>query len=346
MARFGLFLHASDREVDRARLFDQMADEAVMAESAGFDACMIAEHHQSPKGHYPAPLMLAAAIAARTKRIRVGSSVLLAPLYHPVHLAEESAMVDMISGGRLILGMGIGYSDRDFAPFGVPIQERASRMEDCARFLAHAWTDDDVTFKGRHFQCENVSVHPKPVQQPRPPIWLGGGVPKALERAARYGDGWIGVPFYDVAGVAENARYYRAAAAALGRSATVVLRRDAWVADSRARAIMEYQPAIQSFQRFMGELNSDDQWFRDLRSRDVGEELLSDHLLLGTPDDCTRIAKRYVEEAGVDWFIVRFRHPDGPPHDQVMRSIELFGREVISKIGDKGPIAPTVNAVA
>lgn len=344
MARFGLFLHASDRQIPRARLFDELAEEAVLAEEVGFDACLIAEHHQSPNGHYPTPLMLAAGIAARTHRIRVGTSVLLAPLYHPVHLAEESAMVDVISSGRLILGMGIGYSSRDFDPFGVPLAERASRMEDQIEFLTRAWTEDHVTFEGRHYQIKDVSVAPKPVQQPRPPIWLGGAVPKALERAGRLGDAWIGFPFFDVEGVAERAALYRKTAAAHRRPSVVALRRDGWIAESREAAVAEYRPAIESFQRFMKELHSHDDWFTELQNRDVREELVSDRLLLGSPDDCIRTARRYIEEAGVDWFIMRFRHPDGPSHEQVMRAITLFGREVISKVAAGESVGPMAAA--
>jgi len=346
VARFALFLHASDRGTAPERRFDEMADEAAMAESVGFDGCMIAEHHQSPDGHYPAPLMLAAGIAARTKRIRVGSSVLLAPLYHPVHLAEESATVDLISSGRLILGMGIGYSDRDFDPFGVPQKERATRMEDCVAFLKRAWTEDDVTFEGRHFRFEGLSIHPKPVQRPRPPIWLGGDVPAALRRAARLGDGWIGFPFYDLETLQARAGAYRAAAAEFGTRPTVVLRRDGWVAEDRATAIADYQPAIRSFQRFMNELDSDDPWFRDMQERKIGEETTSDRLILGSPEDCVRALRRYIDGAGVEWFIMRFRQPDGPAHDKVMKAIELFGRAVIPHVRDEGPIGPLVHPLA
>ncbi|MCB1739521.1 MAG: LLM class flavin-dependent oxidoreductase [Gammaproteobacteria bacterium] len=337
MARFGLFLHASDRQVPRDRLFEELSEEAVLAESVGFEACLIAEHHQSPNGHYPAPLMLAAAIAARTQRIRVGSSVLLAPLYHPVHLAEESAMLDVISSGRAILGLGIGYSPRDFDPFGVSLGERASRMEDHLRFLKQAWTRDHVSFDGKHYSFEDVSIHPKPVQQPHPPIWVGGAVPRAIDRAARYGDAWIGFPFYDVDGVAERAKLYRERAAVHGRGATVALRRDVWVAQDRDTAFAEYRPAIESFQRFMRELHSADAWFRELHDRDAQEQVVTERLLLGTPEDCVRTARRYIEQAGVDWFIMRFRQPDGPSHEKVMRAIELFGREVVSKLAPATP---------
>ena len=343
MARFALFLHASDRGVPPEYVFEEMMAEAALAEEVGFEACMLAEHHQSPEGHYPRALSLASAIGARTSRIKVGTSVLLAPLYHPVHLAEECAMVDLITKGRLILGLGIGYAERDFTPFGVPLKERASRLEEVVTFLRRAWTEEQVTFAGRHYEFTDVSVVPKPVQQPHPPIWIGGDVAAGLERAGRLGDGWIGVNYLGPEARSERARLYRASAARHGRPATVAIRRDGWVAEDRATALREYRPAVASFQRFLRGFESGDAWFQVVRDMDVDEELLGDRLLIGTPDDCVATARRYVEAAGVEWFVMRFRHPEGPSHEKVMRAIELFGREVIPRLAEVHPPAATMN---
>lgn len=341
MARFALFLHASDRGTAPERLFDEMMAEAALAEEVGFEACMLAEHHQSPEGHYPRALTLAAAIGARTSRIKVGTSVLLAPLYHPVHLAEECAMVDLVTKGRLILGVGIGYAERDFAPFGVSRKERASRLEELVTFLRRAWTEESVSFAGRHHRFDDVSVVPKPLQRPHPPIWIGGDVRAGLERAGRLGDGWIGVNYQGPEAMAERARVYRASAVRHGRPATVAIRRDGWVAEDRAAAMRDYGPAVASFQRFLREFDSGDAWFKVVRDMDVDDELTGDRLLIGTPDDCIATARKYIETAGVDWFVMRFRHPEGPSHEKVMRAIELFGREVIPKLADVRPPAAT-----
>src|SRR3990170_5010778 len=127
MAEYGIFLHVADRGRDDLHgLFEEVCAEAQLAEEVGFGSCMIAEHHQSLGGHFPSPLVWAAGIAARTTRIKIGPSVLLLPLYHPVHVAEDAAMVDIISGGRLILGLGIGYQDVDYAAFGMLPRERVS----------------------------------------------------------------------------------------------------------------------------------------------------------------------------------------------------------------------------
>src|ERR671939_608785 len=119
--------------------FEQTIQECERAEAAGFDSVWLGEHHNSPV-LYPSPLLGLAAIAARTQRVRLGTGVLLLPLYHPVAVAEEGAMVDLISGGRLTLGVGVGYAEEDFAAFGVSVKQRASRLEEGVSLLHRLWT--------------------------------------------------------------------------------------------------------------------------------------------------------------------------------------------------------------
>src|SRR6267142_5175901 len=106
-------------------------------------------------------------------------------------VAEEGAMVDMISGGRLILGVGVGYAPEEFAAFGVPLRERGSRMDEAEPLIERLWCEDKVTHAGRHYRVTNATVSPRPVQRPRPPIWFGGWVEPAIPRAVRLGDVWL-----------------------------------------------------------------------------------------------------------------------------------------------------------
>ncbi len=116
--------------------------------------------------------MLLAALAARTRRIRLGTSILLSPLYKPVQLAETASMVDAISKGRLVLGLGLGYQPQDFRQFGVPFDQRVSRFGAGIEVLRRAWTQERFSFVGRRYQFDDVAVYPRPVQSPHPPIWL------------------------------------------------------------------------------------------------------------------------------------------------------------------------------
>ncbi|HTT77348.1 MAG TPA: LLM class flavin-dependent oxidoreductase, partial [Candidatus Binataceae bacterium] len=132
----------------------------------------------------------AAAIAARTKKIRIASGVLLMPFHNPVRLAEDIAVVDIISGGRLELGVGVGFKHEEFEGFGVPFKERGARTNQSLEIIRRLLSGETVTFKSEFFDFMNVKVTPEPIQKPHPPVWLGGFTPAALRRAARYGDGF------------------------------------------------------------------------------------------------------------------------------------------------------------
>src|SRR6266511_4583314 len=124
--------------------FEETLRECERAEAAGFDSVWLGDHHNDPILH-PAPLIGLAAIASRTRRIQLGTGVLLLPLYHPVMVAEEAAMVDVISGGRLILGVGAGYAPEEFAAFGVSLKERGSRLDEAVPLIQRLWSEDNVT---------------------------------------------------------------------------------------------------------------------------------------------------------------------------------------------------------
>ncbi|TMA13842.1 MAG: LLM class flavin-dependent oxidoreductase, partial [Deltaproteobacteria bacterium] len=137
------------------------------------------------------PLTLLAAAAAVTKKIRLGTSVLLAGVRHPVLLAKTVATLDFLSAGRVTLGIGFGSRENDFSAVEVPFEGRGSRAEEGVKLMKRLWTGEKVTHKGRFFQVEDVAIGPKPLQSPHPPIWTGGGAEIALKRAGRLADGYI-----------------------------------------------------------------------------------------------------------------------------------------------------------
>jgi len=137
------------------------------------------------------PLTLLTAAAAVTSKIRLGTSVLLAALRHPTLLAKTAATVDFLSAGRVTLGIGFGSRENDFASVGIPFEHRGGRVEELVRLVRRLWTEDGVTHKGKFYQLENVTIGPRPIQAPHPPIWMGGNAEAALKRAARLADGYI-----------------------------------------------------------------------------------------------------------------------------------------------------------
>ena len=190
--RFGLwydFRNPAQWRQPYDRLYGEVLDQVAWAENNGFDDVWLSEHHFIDDGYLPSLLPVAAAIAARTRRIRIPLGVLLMPCHHPVRLAEDIAVVDAISGGRFELGVGVGYKVEEFEGFNVPFSERGSRTNESLQIIRRLLDGETLTFKGKFFAVNNVKLTPEPIQK-HLPIWVGGFTPPALRRAARYGDGF------------------------------------------------------------------------------------------------------------------------------------------------------------
>ena len=170
--------------------FDAMLRQASLAEALGYDMLWVHEHH-SGGTIYPSPLMTLAVLAGATKQIGLGTNMLLLPLHHPLRVAEDAAMVDVASGGRLKLGVSAGYSAADLRAFAVPEGDRARRMRDGIALIRAVWTGDQVVLETPQSRLDGFTLFPKPVQRPCPPIYMGGTVDAAIRRAARLGDEFL-----------------------------------------------------------------------------------------------------------------------------------------------------------
>ncbi len=179
------------------KLFPQFYAEQLrqiqIAESLGYDTIWLTEHHFAEDGYSPSLLPIAGAIAGMTSRVRIGTFLLLLPLHNAVRVAEDAATVDIISNGRFDLGLGQGYSLAEFEGYGIPRNERASRLEEGIAVIRGMWTQDPFSYSGRHYNVKNISLMPKPAQTPHPPLWMGATAKKAVERAARLGCHFLGI---------------------------------------------------------------------------------------------------------------------------------------------------------
>src|SRR5262245_15569185 len=164
--QFGLYSSIANpprgEHLDRA--IDEVIAEAQLAEASGFDSGFFGEHHQDKDGFLPSPLIVCAAVAARTRTLRVGTSVILLPLHHPVRVAEDAITVDLVSKGRLIVGVGIGYQAADFRAFNVPMEPRAAMFEEGVEILRRCWSGEPFSFKGTHYTLDDVQILPRPFQ--------------------------------------------------------------------------------------------------------------------------------------------------------------------------------------
>lgn len=180
-------------------LYARTLDHIVYAERLGFDTIWTSEHHFIDDAYSPSLLPICAAIAAKTNHVRIGTNILLLPFHDPLRIAEDAATVDAISGGRMDLGVAVGYKNEEFAGFNIPRRERAARMEEAVEVIRASWAAGTFSFEGKHFRYQQVNVTPKPVQDPMP-LWFGGFSEPAVRRAARLGDGLLAaanvIPIY------------------------------------------------------------------------------------------------------------------------------------------------------
>lgn len=320
------------------RLWAENLELAQVAEESGFASLHVPEHHGRGDDHLPQPLVACAALAARTSTIRVGTTVALAPLRHPVHLAEEVNVLDVLSGGRAILGLGLGNHQPEFAMFGLRVQDQVGRMNETLEILKRSWQDDTVTFSGEHFTLDAVRVRPRPVQRPHPELWIGTGSAAGARRAARVGAGLLLDPLRTVSELMGLVQEYRDAWAAPGYDPKVVLMRWACL-DEDLEAIEErwwptMRPLVatyaQEFKRFDGGDRGLPDW----------AEYQQDRLLVGGAARVRQQIQAWAARLGSDHVIVKLHGPGGPHGDAAATAVEAFGQQVAQ------PLSATTDRLA
>jgi alkanesulfonate monooxygenase SsuD/methylene tetrahydromethanopterin reductase-like flavin-dependent oxidoreductase (luciferase family) len=187
------------RALQRIEIMDQ----------TGYDAVWLTEHHFSDYSVCPSIPVMGTYAAARTKRLRIGAGVTLAAFYHPLRLAEELALLDILSDGRVNWGAGRGFDAKEFKTFEVPMKESADRFREVVDIVVKAWTNDRLTYQGKYFSFEDVEVLPKPLQQPHPPMWVAAGSLEAIDWAASIGHSILMDPHSTHVELGEKKKFYR-----------------------------------------------------------------------------------------------------------------------------------------
>ncbi|MDB5108662.1 MAG: class flavin-dependent oxidoreductase [Candidatus Binatus sp.] len=313
---------------------DQLLDEGMQAEKYGFDGVFFPERHARTECVFPPPLVIMAALAARTKRVSIGTAVLQPPLYNPMHLAEDVAMIDNLSRGRVILGIGMGYHPDYFNLYASPHKQRFSRFEESVEIMRGAWSSGErYSYNGKRFQFDNVVFSPKPYQPGGPPLWIGAAYPEAIARAGRMGDGWIILPFWDSReNLKHQSEIYRENAAKSGRKPVVVLMRDAWVAPTQEEAERVFGPLwVQDmlFYYRWGLLTPNPEFTSE---SDFTVAKMRKFLVMGDPATCVEQARSWAGSIDADYLILRTRVPLGPSRKQTMDCIQLFGEQVLPQL--------------
>jgi len=313
--------HRPDTEI-----YAETLDQIAWAETIGYDDVWLTEHHFCEDGHAPSIMALAAAIAVRTKTIRIGTSVLLLPLHDAVRVAEDGATVDILSNGRFELGVGIGYRPQEFSGLGLRREDRAGRTNEGLEIIRRLWEGETVDYDGRHYQIANAKLAPMPVQRPRPPIWVGGFAPASAKRAARLADGYIGTgdmtPFVPI---------YHDERARLGHTGPGHLAGGHFwliVSNTPDKTFSQVAPYI------IYQLQMYNAWFEDAGQQgfpDTSNEAElreSGMLQVMTPQQATDAISEYVEATGIERYYT-WTVPPGMPAGEMNEYLELFATEVM-----------------
>jgi alkanesulfonate monooxygenase SsuD/methylene tetrahydromethanopterin reductase-like flavin-dependent oxidoreductase (luciferase family) len=333
---------------DAVTRYQETMEQIVYAEELGFDIAWLAElHFYRPFSILSSPLILAAALAQRTRRIRLGTAVVLLPLQHPLRVAEDAATVDLLSQGRLELGVGRGAIAIHFQGFNVPVEESRGRFEEALAIIQQAWTQETCAFAGKYFQVPETAVVPKPLQHPHPPLRIAANSPETAAFA-----GACGYPVF-VASVinpfpklpVQIDLYRRAFGAAghTGRRADVAAMFPVYVADSAAHVRHEVEASVMYYFRTvveqlrLGERDASPSYayLREVRQRMEAitwEEADATMALYGSPEQCVRKLREAHARCGMDQVICWFNPGGLVPHRQVLASMRRFAEEVMPAV--------------
>jgi alkanesulfonate monooxygenase SsuD/methylene tetrahydromethanopterin reductase-like flavin-dependent oxidoreductase (luciferase family) len=346
--KFGLFQSVQLPEPGaQAKYYQEALEQVLWAEQLGFDSVWFTEHHFSRHGIVPASLTVLAYLAGLTTSIRLGTAVTVLPFHHPIRLAEEAATVDVLSHGRLDLGVGRGYQWGEFHKFDIAMDEATRRFEEAMEVMTKAWTaTEPFDHRGEFWSCNDMTLHPKPVQIPHPPLWVAASSPTSMDRVARHHWNLLIGQGESLQQVAAQVEYFRTAVAEAGGSYSpnrVTAARAMYTAQSQEQARQDTEAPFMWFKRTGQEVGTppdhrvellpDD--FKEYRRRYAQgvyanyDAMWDNVALFGTPE---RVAERveWLQHAGVENLIF-FVNYGGIEHRKVLDSLELFATHVMPR---------------
>ncbi len=318
-----------DRSVPLNSVFDVALERFSIMDTTGYDAVWLAEHHFSSFSVCPSVHMMGTMAAARTKKLRIGTAVSLAPFYNPLRLAEEVALLDVLSGGRVNWGAGRGFERSEFAAFGIPGGESAARFHETVDIVLKSWTNQRLSYQGKFFQYEGVEVLPKPVQTPHPPVWMAASSVTAIDWAASEGFSILMDPHSSRADLITKRRHYAARLAEAGFSDAgrdipmarlIAVDETAEKARTVAKRVAEWTIAS-----YVGRKDNVRQGpARDFGGKDPVDFYLEDVMIHGTPESVVDQIQSFGAEIGMNYLMAA---------PMSGRSFRLLTDQVLPRIG-------------
>ncbi|MDE2583128.1 MAG: LLM class flavin-dependent oxidoreductase [Rhodospirillales bacterium] len=290
------------------------------ARDAGFASLLLPHHYLTAPMQM---LQIAPAMAylmREAEGMLVGPGIVILPLLNPVHVAEEAATFDVLSGGNYVLGVGLGYRDPEFDAFGIPLGERAARFSESIGLMRRLWTEDRVTHAGKFFQVKDAGIGLKPVRPGGPPIWIAAQADPAIRRAARIGDAWLIVPSASLGEIGRQVATYRAALAEAGRTpACLPIERECYVGASHKTALEECRgPLEYKYAAYAS-------WGLGGSTQMPFDQFVRDRFIIGDAAFVKDEVARYQAALGADHFVMRVQWP-GLSQEQALGSIRRLGQ--------------------
>ena len=333
--QFGLAIrgqYAQDQDIRVC--FEELIEECVEAEALGFDSITKTSHYSTAPFQAFQQFPLLARLSAETKRVRLNAGIILLSLHKPLDIAEQLATIDIMSNGRVICGVALGYREVEFAAFGAEVKTRGKRLEENLVALKRLWTEDTVTMKGSHFELIEASCSPKPLQKPHPPIWIGANANVAIKRAARLGDCWYINPHNKISTIQEQMEVYKRALDEAGKPfpAELPMRRELFVAKTREEALRLAGPYIKKKYDAYDKWGQGDQMPEgdgDLAA--AFDELAGDRFIIGSPDDVTEQIVKLHRDIGMNHLIMSIQWAD-MPHSLTLDTMALLSEKVFPQV--------------
>ena len=319
--RLGLFINTQFPETTPvAAQIPELVEQVRTARGAGFTSLWFPHHYMTAPMQMLQITPMMAFLAAEAKGMTIGPNILILPLLNPVHVAEEAATLDVLTEGRYVLGIGLGYREPEFAAFGISQKERAPRFVEAIALMKRLWTEDRVTHDGRFYPVKDVGLSLKPVQKGGVPIYIAATVDAAIRRAARIGDAWLIVNAASLQTIEPQMRLYRETLQEAGRTPVEYpIARECYVGASHATAVEECRAALEY------KYNAYASWGMGGGMGNVSFPAFArDRFIIGDRVSVKEDVARYREKLGVDHFIMRCQWP-GLPQEKVLGSIRRLG---------------------
>lgn len=319
--KVGLFINTQFPEGDNiAARVPELVEQVRVARQSGFSSLLFPHHYLTEPLQMLQIAPLMAYLLPEAKGMTIGGNILLLPLLNPVHVAEESATLDVLSEGNFVLGVGLGYREGEFEAFGISLKDRAARFTESIALMRQLWTGEKVTFHGKFYNVTNHGISHKPFRAGGPPVWVAGLVDAAVKRAARIGDGWLIANATTMGDTVPLMKLYRDTLATLGKTVTEFpIARECYVGERNDTAMEECRAALEY------KYASYAAWGMVSPTANMTfEEMARDRFIIGDKVKVKEEIARWRETLGVNHFSMRVQWP-GLPQERVLGSIRRLG---------------------